>query len=195
MRTKQRLVRTLIEEIVIDVDDATREVVLLIHWRGGQHSELRVRKPVSGEHSKSTSIEADQLIREMVTRWSDADIAATLNRMGLPTGQGNTWTGHRVATYRNKSGIPAYASAANDRQYLTILDAARKLGVSRYMIRVLIRNGILPARQVVVAAPWQIRAEDLGRSEVHQALERRRIRRGRPWRNFRDDRTLTIPGT
>ena len=34
MRTKQRLVRTLIEEIVIDVDDVTREVVLVIHWRG-----------------------------------------------------------------------------------------------------------------------------------------------------------------
>jgi DNA invertase Pin-like site-specific DNA recombinase len=195
MRTKQRLVRTLIEEIVIDVDDATREVVLLIHWRGGQHSELRVRKPVSGEHSKATSIEADQLIREMATRWSDADIAATLNRLGIPTGQGNTWIGHRVATYRNKSGIPAYTSAANDGRYLTILAAARKLGVSRYMIRTLIRTGILPARQVVVAAPWQIRAEDLGRSEVQHALQHRRMRRGRPCRNSGDNRTLTIPCT
>jgi hypothetical protein len=95
-------------------------VVLLIHWRGGQHSELRVRKPASGEHSKATSIEAGQLIREMATRWSDADIAATLNRMGLPTGQGNTWTGHRVATYRNNSGILAYASTAKDGRYLTV---------------------------------------------------------------------------
>jgi hypothetical protein len=39
MRTKQRLVRALIEEIVVDVDDATREVLMVIHWRGGQHSE------------------------------------------------------------------------------------------------------------------------------------------------------------
>ncbi len=195
MRTKQRLVRALIEEIVVDVDDTTREVVLLIHWRGGQHSELRVRKPLTGEHSKATSLEAGQLIREMATRWSDADIAATLNRMGLPTGQGNTWTGHRVATYRNNAGIPAYASAIRDGRYLTVLDAARKLAVSRYMIRTLIRRGILPARQVVVAAPWQIRAEDLGRSEVEHALQDPRIRRGRPCRNSRDDRTLTIPGT
>jgi hypothetical protein len=170
-------------------------VVLLIHWRGGQHSELRVRKPKIGEHSKVTSIEADRLIREMATRWSDADIAAMLNRMGIPTGLGNTWTGHRVATYRNKSGISAYASAAKDGRYLTILDAARQLGVSRYMIRALIRAGILPARQVVVAAPWQIRAEDLGRSEVQHALQHRRMRRGRPCRNSGDNRTLTIPCT
>jgi hypothetical protein len=55
MRTKQRLVRALIEEIVVDVDDATREVVLVVHWRGGQHSEVRVRKPEPGEHTKRTS--------------------------------------------------------------------------------------------------------------------------------------------
>ncbi|MBI3105934.1 MAG: hypothetical protein HYY95_10245 [Candidatus Rokubacteria bacterium] len=88
MRTKQRLVRTLIEEIVLDVDDATREIVLVIHWRGGQHSELRVRKPKTGEHSKRTPQEAAALIRTMATRWSDADTAATLNRLAIATGLG-----------------------------------------------------------------------------------------------------------
>ena len=50
MQLKQRLVRTLVEEIIVDVDDATREVVLVIHWKGGSHSEHRVRKPRTGEH-------------------------------------------------------------------------------------------------------------------------------------------------
>jgi hypothetical protein len=76
MRTKQRLVRALIEEIAVDVEDATRDVVLVVHWRGGQHSELRVRKPAAGEHTKRTSEDADRVIREMATRWSDAHIAA-----------------------------------------------------------------------------------------------------------------------
>ena len=35
MRTKQRLVRALIEEIIVDVDDEKRELVLVLHWRGG----------------------------------------------------------------------------------------------------------------------------------------------------------------
>jgi hypothetical protein len=76
---------------VVDVDDTAREVVLLVHWRGGQHSELRVRKPATGEHTKRAPEEAEKIIREMATRWSDEDIAATLNRMALPTGQGLTW--------------------------------------------------------------------------------------------------------
>ena len=43
-RLKQRIVRILIEEIVVDVDDSSREIILLIHWAGGRHSELRVKK-------------------------------------------------------------------------------------------------------------------------------------------------------
>jgi hypothetical protein len=52
MRARQQLLRTLITDIVVDVDDEARDVVLTIHWRGGQHSELRVRKPRS--ETKST---------------------------------------------------------------------------------------------------------------------------------------------
>jgi DNA invertase Pin-like site-specific DNA recombinase len=92
MSAKQRLVRTLIREIVVDVDEATREIILTIHWRGGHHSEHRVMKPKPGEHTKSASVEADTVIRDMATRWSDEHIAAMLNRMGLTTGQGLTWT-------------------------------------------------------------------------------------------------------
>ena len=45
MRTRQRLVRSLITEIVANVEKAG-EILLVIHWKGGQHSELRIRKPL-----------------------------------------------------------------------------------------------------------------------------------------------------
>ena len=48
MRARQRLLRALVTDIIADVDEAAREVILTIHWRGGQHSQLRVRKPKSG---------------------------------------------------------------------------------------------------------------------------------------------------
>ena len=92
MRARQQLLRTLITDIVVDVDDEARDVILTIHWRGGQHSELRVRKPRAGEHGCATAEDALAVMRSMAGRWSDEHIAATLNRMGLPTGQGKTWT-------------------------------------------------------------------------------------------------------
>jgi len=58
------------------------EVVLTIHWRGGQHSQVRVTKPRSGEHGCRTPEEALAVMRSMAGRWSDEHIAASLNRMG-----------------------------------------------------------------------------------------------------------------
>jgi DNA invertase Pin-like site-specific DNA recombinase len=195
MRTKQRLVRALIEEIIVDVEDASREVILIIHWRGGQHSELRVRKPRSGEHTMRNSADVDQIIRQMGARWSDDHIAATLNRMGSCTPFGHTWDARRVGGYRRTKDIPGYESAVKDGRCLTMVEAAEKAGVSSYAIRKLIRDGILPAKQYVFDAPWQILAADLERPEVLDALRGRRKRAGRPCRNSRDNRTLIIPGT
>jgi hypothetical protein len=62
-------------------------------------------------------------------RWSDADIAATLNRMGLSTGQAMTWTAVRVGAYRRTHDIPGYESAVKDGRCLSMLEAAQKLGV------------------------------------------------------------------
>jgi DNA invertase Pin-like site-specific DNA recombinase len=195
MQTRQRLVRALIEEIVVDVNDAARDVIMVIHWRGGRHTELRVRKPGTGEHRRRASNEADRIIRDMATRWSDQDIAAALNRMGQRTGQGKTWTAVRVGSYRRSKEINGYESAVKDGRCLTMVEAAQAKGVTCHVIRRPIQSGVLPARQIMLDAPWQILAADLDRPEVEEALRSRRHRRGRPCRNSLDDETLRIPGT
>mgnify|MGYP001212131367 CR=1 FL=1 len=139
---------------MVDVDEQAREIVLVIHWRGGQHSMLRVAKPRSGEHGCRTADEAVELIRSMAGRWSDEQIAASLNRMGMPTGQGKTWTAHRVSSLRRVRGIRAYRPADKDGQWLTMSRAAAQLGVTNHRIRRLIKDGILPATQVVPCAPY-----------------------------------------
>lgn len=108
-------------------DADSHEIVLVIHWRGGQHSELRVRKPKPGEHECRTSEQAVAVIRSMAARWSDESIAATLNRMGLPTGQRKSWTAHRVGSLRRVRGIHAFKSADKNGEWLAIRDAAAKL--------------------------------------------------------------------
>ena len=155
-----------------------RDVVLTIHWRGGQHSELRVRKPRTGEHGCATAEDALAVMRSMAGRWSDEHIAASLNRMGLPTGQGKTWTAHRVSSVRRVRGIHAYRSAEKDGEWLTMTEAAKALGVTNHTIRRLIKTGVLPAVQVVPGAPYQIRADDLASEPVKTAM----ARKGRPCR-------------
>ncbi|MBV8800080.1 MAG: recombinase family protein [Alphaproteobacteria bacterium] len=191
MRTRQRLARAMIADIIADVDEATREVVLTIHWRGGQHSQLRVHKPKTGEHGCSTSEEALAIMRSMATRWSDEDIAASLNRMGMRTGQGKTWTAHRVSSLRRVHGIHGYRSAEKNGEWLTMSEAAAKLGVTNHAIRRLIKGGILAAEQVVPGAPYQIRATDLQSDGVSAAL----ARKGSPCRAGFANQMSMFPGT
>ena len=191
MRSRQQLLRALIAEIIADYDQSSREIVLTIHWRGGQHSELRVPKPRSGEHGCRTTDEAVAVIDTMATRWSDQDIAATLNRMGLPTGQGKTWTANRVSSLRRVRGIDAYRSAEKNGEWLTMSEAAMKLGVSNHQIRRLIKQGILAADQVVPDAPYQIRANDLLEERVTTAI----ARKSRPYRPNSENQTSMFSET
>jgi excisionase family DNA binding protein len=170
MRARQRLLRAVVTDIVADIDAAANEVILTIHWRGGQHSRLRVRKPRSGEHGCRTPEEAIEVMRAMATRWSDEAIAASLNRMGMKTGHGKTWTAKRVGSTRKLYGIDAYRSADKTSDWLTMSEAAAILGVTNHRIRRLIKDGILAAEQVVPRAPYQIRLRDVQEDRVLAAL-------------------------
>jgi hypothetical protein len=63
-RLKKRIVRTLIHEVVADIDDGAAEIVLVIHWVGGVHTELRLPRPRRG-HRSGTSAD----IIDAVRRW------------------------------------------------------------------------------------------------------------------------------
>jgi DNA invertase Pin-like site-specific DNA recombinase len=191
MRTRQRLVRALITEILVDIDEAAGEIVLVIHWKGGQHSELRIRKPRTGEHGCSTPEQALAVMGSMAGRWSDQDIAASLNRMGMPTGQGKTWTAKRVGDLRRVRGIHGYRSADKNGAWLTLRDTAAKLGVSHHQIRKLIKAGVLVSEQIMPDAPHQIRAADLASDQIVAALKRK----GRPCRPDSEKQISMFPGT
>ena len=189
MRARQQLVRALVSDIIADVDEAARDVILTIHWRGGQHSQIRVRQPKTGEHGCRTPEEALAIMARMAGCWSDADIAASLNRMGIRTGQGKTWTPHRVGSIRKVHGMHAYRSAEKNGEWLTMTDAAARLGVSNHVIRRLIKDRILPAEQVVPGAPYQIRESDLGDHRVTAAIPRK----GRPYRSAAENQIPMFP--
>jgi excisionase family DNA binding protein len=155
MRLKQRIVRILIREIIATVEEKSREVVLLLHWAGGRHSELRVKKSETGRSRRCTDPEAIEVIRQMAGKFSDQQIAGTLNRLRLRTGVGNTWNVSRVHSARFYYHLPLFAENDQSRE-VTLQEAAERLNVSQSIVRRMIEEKILPAHQVLVCAPWQI---------------------------------------
>jgi len=171
MRLKQRLVRILIDEVVVDVDEKSSEVVSVIQWSGDRHSELRVKKNAIGKHRRCTDIEAIGVIRQMAERFSDEQVAATLNRLGLRTGANNTWNEVRVRSAREYQQLPAFDPNHPRKDFVTLREASQRLGVGLTIVRRMIAEKKLPASQVVTCAPWQIPAEALHSETVRAEVE------------------------
>jgi hypothetical protein len=107
-RLKQRILHILIREIIADVDENSREVVLVIHWAGGHHSEVRVKKGEGGKHRHCTNLEVIEVIRKVAGKFSEEQIVVTLNRLRLRTGLDNTWKEMRVYSVRHRLQLPAF---------------------------------------------------------------------------------------
>src|SRR6266550_4608667 len=140
-RVKKRIVRTLIHEVVADIDDAASEIVLIVHWVGGAHSELRLPKRRRGQRN-STSADIIQAVRQLVLIASDDLIAGLLNRNGLKTGNGNRWTRERVTSMRANYHIPVFKPAEDGIEpWLNLGNAAQILKIAPKTLRLAAEAG------------------------------------------------------
>jgi DNA invertase Pin-like site-specific DNA recombinase len=190
MRLKQRIVRILIHEIIVDIDDAAREILLVLHWHGGRHTELRVARPWSGPTRRCTDAEAIALVRRMAGRWDDDAIAMQLNLLGWRTGTGNHWTRMRVRELRSRLALPA--CDPTQPAWLTAKGTATHLGISPAYAGLLLKRGIIPGTQAVPGSMWWVDPAALDSPQLRETLRalssRRRVKRDD------DDHTLRIPG-
>lgn len=164
---KKRVLRTVVEEIVIRDDEARLHHLLAIHWKGGVHTELTVARTQPGRKANDCEKTVLSLIEELSKVCSDQATAAILNRLGYKTGAGMAWRVHSVYSARS------YHRLTNHRQtgeWLTIEQASTETLVSHTVIRRLIREGTLPATQVVATTPWIIARESLALPEVQAAI-------------------------
>jgi DNA invertase Pin-like site-specific DNA recombinase len=173
---KKRILRTVLTEIVVDVIDEPPGLHMWLHWQGGVHTELRVPKNRTGKHRRCTDRKVVDLVCELAKVCSDANIAAILNRLGYRTGAGNTWIQSRVRSLRAYHKIDAN-DGKNAREWLTLADTSKELGISAQSVRKLIQREILPARQVIAHAPWVIERKNLAIPAVQEAAQA--IREGR----------------
>jgi excisionase family DNA binding protein len=187
---KKRILRTVIKEIVVYVDESRLRV--LIHWQGGQHSEFTLRKRRPGQHRWTTSVETVDLVRQLARQMSDKQIAAQLNRLGIKTAKGHTWTRTRVGNFRTIHEIPNYSHGEREaRGELTLEQAAILLGVSYSTVQRMIQRRHVPAHQVCPGGPWILRVEDVEAFRTQKGANQ--PRKSRPSSPHRDQRTLVFP--
>jgi hypothetical protein len=193
-RTKQRLIRIVVQEIVCELDDAANEAVLLIHWTGGRHTEVRVPRVKTGRYPGDTGIAAVDAIRKLAGHWPDRELAVSLNRMRCKTGDGEAWTTIRVRAMRERLGIPEYDRSKADDGMISLMKAAERLGICVGSAKTLALRGILPATQILPGAPWLVPAEALTSEAVRIGVQRVISRRPKVYEDYQYDKLIRLPG-
>jgi len=171
-RLKKRITRTVIHEVVADIDRDTSEIVLFVHWIGGVHSQLRLPLRRRGQRN-STSGDVIAAVRQLVLIASDDLIAGILNRNGLLTGHGNRWTRERVTALRSHHRIPVHKPAADGLEpWLNLSKAARLLHISSKTLRLAAEAAEIDASHPVPDGPWIFSRATLT-SDAAQAIAQR----------------------
>src|SRR5271166_2639594 len=160
--TRKRILRAALTEIVVRRDGAIIHAIL--HWQGGDHTELHVKQRLNaaGRHNPRIPDDTIALVRELARLMLDRQIARLLNRTGVATGHGNAWTQERVRGFRNHHDIAVFRNGEwAERGEITLEAAAKLIGVCSMTALRMLRRGDIKGRQACAGAPWVIKAEDL----------------------------------
>ena len=194
MRTKQRITHILIREVILDLDEATNDAIVAIHWHGGRHTELRVSRVRTGRYPAGRQASAVEVIRKLGGQWPDREVATTMNRMRCKPPDGKSWTTVRVREMRERLEIAPFDPASRDVETISAEQTAVRLGICVGSVHKLIREGILPATQLMFSAPWQIPVAALETDAVKIGAREIAERRPKFYKRFQEDKSLKLPG-
>jgi DNA invertase Pin-like site-specific DNA recombinase len=193
-RLKKRIVRTVIQEVVADTDAQAGEIILVIHWMGGIHTEFRLPRRRGGQRNH-TSPDIVATVRQLVLIADDALIAGILNRNKLVTGRGNRWTRERVMALRSHHKIPVHRAAADDPgTWLNLTRAAAYLKISAKTLRLAAKSGEIDGLHPLPDGPWLFSRAVLDGKAVAVVVERAKTSRKPPTGPYPAQQTL-FPST
>ena len=169
------------------------EAVVTIHWTGGRHTKLRVSRVRCGRYPADRQTSPVEVIRKLGGQWPDREVATTMNRMRCKPADGKAWTTVRVRKLRERLGIEPFDPAPRV-EAVSADEAAVRLGICVGSVQRLIREGVLPATQLMHSAPWQIPIDALGSDAVQTGVQAIVGRRPSNYRRMQDNATLRLPG-
>ncbi|MFF0923770.1 recombinase family protein [Rhizobium leguminosarum] len=193
-RLKKRIVRTVIHEVIADLDDVTSEIVLAIHWVGGVHTQLRLPKRHRGQRN-ATPDDIIEAVQQLALIANDDVIAGVLNRNGLTTGNGNRWTRERVTALRSYRKIPVFRPQTDGIEpWLNLGNAARLLSVAPKTLRLAAEAGEIEGVHPLPNGPWIFSRLKLTTQQAQQIADRARQNPKYPAGSHKNQKSL-FPST
>jgi DNA invertase Pin-like site-specific DNA recombinase len=169
-RDRKELLRTLLEEVILNLQRAEGHAHLTLRWRGGAITMLDIAVPRFKPMGPRTDEDTISLLRRLAALYPDEVIAGILNRQGRKTASGERFTANQVGSLRRYRNIPRFQPAAEPPtgELVSIRKAAQILGMNTSSIHRWLADGFIAGEQVTPGAPWQIRITDELRAQIVQ---------------------------
>ena len=169
-RDRKRLLRAVLEEVVLTADREAGKLGVLLRWRGGwiDERELGLQPVPRPERTPAATVE---LVRRLAQFNYDPEVAAELRRRGLRTARGLEFTWQRVAAVRRQYGIPGCPrKQAGGPEPVSVKAAARELGVSVSSLYRWIEQGWVPAERSGPEGALRVRLDARVRAKFRAAV-------------------------
>src|SRR5208283_5147646 len=168
-RDRKELLRTLLEEVVLNLKRAEGRAHLTLRWRGGAMTMLDIPVPRFKPMGPRTDEDTLSLLRRLATLYPDEVIAGILNRQERKTATGERFTANQVGSLRRYRDIPRFQPPTTppNGELVSIRKAAQILGMNTSSIHRW-ADGFLAGEQITPGAPWQIRITDELRARLVQ---------------------------
>jgi DNA invertase Pin-like site-specific DNA recombinase/predicted DNA-binding transcriptional regulator AlpA len=169
-RDRKELLRTLLEEVVLNLKRAEGHAHLTLRWRGGAITTLDVAVPKFRPMGPRTDEDTISLLRRLAALYPDEVIAGIFNRQGRKTATGERFTANQVGSLRRYRNIPRFQPPDEppSGELVSIRKAAQILGMNTSSIHRWLADGFMAGEQVTPGAPWQIRITDELRARIVQ---------------------------
>jgi len=185
---RKRILRFIIQEVVLDQKKIRGKVCVRILWQTGAASEHQIRRRVQSYERDYSELEH---VRDLITQLNaagntDKQIAETLNREGILSARGKSFTYENVWLLRRRFGIQTAkinGVAPNPPRWpdgsYSVQGVAAAIGVTTQVIFDYLANGLVHGRQSAKGQPWQINLSDDQIDQLKKRLQRTRpSRRG-----------------
>ena len=158
-RDRKELLRTLLEEVILNVERKENRADLTLRWRGGMITKLEVRLKSYHVQGPRTDEDTLSLLCRLAAYYPDNVIAGILNRQGRKPAYGGQFTAGHVGNLRRYHDVPRFepSSESPRGEVLPVQKAAKILGVAASTLHRWLNAGLVAGEQLTPGAPWRIR--------------------------------------
>ena len=163
-KDRKRILRLLIKDITVEKLPEPKRVVLHLRWHGGACEDIPIKLLRNIADRLRYPKEIVDKVRVLAKKFTNKQIAEELNRQGLLSAKGKTFTASMVSWIRYRHLIPAPDLKGSEE--LTVKQVAKKFAVSSHVVYYWIERKVVNARRINQGMPYWITIDSQKEEEL-----------------------------